>query len=148
MRYSFLGLVIIGSVFGLAACGDDPAAPEVLNIGGNWSYTESISNSSISFSCQNEGTMTINQDESNFTGSVNQTGVCTDGQGNTYDNSGSGSIGGGQISGEQVSFSAGGCDYNGSISGSPPNRLSGSVSCTVAISGTNYVFTGTFTATK
>lgn len=144
-KYAVAVLILLGST---ACGGDSPTEPQVTSISGTWTYTESFSNSSAGLSCQDEGTITINQSGTNFSGSANQEGVCTDSQGNTYDNSGSGSIGGGQVSGQSVSYSAGGCDYEGTISGSPPNRMTGPVSCTVAVGGTNYVFSGTWTAIK
>lgn len=129
-------------------CGDGPTEPRIPNIAGTWNYAESFSSSSAGLSCQDQGIITINQNGGNFTGSYNQQGVCTDSQGNAYNNSGSGSIGGGQIEGTRASFSAGSCNYSGTISGKPPNRVSGSVSCTVAAGGTDYHFSGTWTATR
>lgn len=131
-----------------AGCGDDPTEPEIRDISGSWSYTESFSSSSAGFSCQNEGTVVISQNGSNFSGTYNQEGVCSDSSGNLYDNSGSGSISGGQIDGTRVSFNAGSCSYDGSVTGSPPNRLSGSVNCTIAAGGQNYLFTGNWQASR
>lgn len=130
-------------------CGDDaPTEPEILNIEGTWSYSESFSSSSAELSCQADGTIAISQDGSNFTGSFNQQGVCTDSEGTVYDNSGSGTVEGGHLEGNQALFSTGSCDYTGTSSGNPPDRVSGSVSCIIAVEGANYDLTGTWTATR
>lgn len=146
-RTLLLGLIAAA----VAACGDSPTGPSALqtrNIAGAWNYSESFSNASAGISCQATGTIVINQSSANFTGSSSGSGVCTDSWGNTIDSSGAGGVSGGQISGIQVAFSAGPCEYSGTISGTPTNRMSGSVSCVIAAGGTNYPFTGTWTATR
>jgi hypothetical protein len=140
------GAAMLG--FGMVACGDSPSEPQVLNLSGGWNYTESFSSSQAGFSCQDSGTITIAQTGNNFTGSYNQQGTCTDSQGGTYDNSGTGALSGGQVSGQTATFASGGCSYTGTISGNPPNRVDGAVSCTIALGGTNYSFSGTWTATR
>jgi len=132
------------------ACGGNsstgPSGP--MSIAGTWSFSVNVSNSGLSTSCTAQGQVTINQNSSQFNGTYSDASTCT-GPGGTTSSNNAGNISGGQISGSQVSFSDdGGCNYTGTGSGSPVNRLSGNVSCTYAISGQNYTFSGTWQASK
>ena len=98
---------------------------------------------------QSAGTGTLTQSGSTFTGSVNATvGVCSDGFGNQIDNTGVITVTGGQINGNQVSFQTPFCQFTGTISGSPANQMSGSETCTIAVSGQQVTFTGTWQASR
>ena len=55
---------------------------------------------------------------------------------------------GGQVDGSSVSFATGQFTYSGTITGSPPNRINGSVSGVIAFGGSNYNFSGTWTMTN
>jgi hypothetical protein len=135
----------------LTACGGDSTGPgtSVLQLAGSWNYSDNISSSSAGMSCTSAGTVTVNQTGSNFSGSANATsGVCTDSFGGSIDNTGVSSITGGQVSGSQVSFQVPNCQFTGAVSGNPPNSMSGTETCTLAVSGTNYTFTGTWQASR
>lgn len=133
----------------VTACTDDsPSEPPLLSIDGSWAYVETYDNAEAGVSCQDEGTLTIQQTGETFSGSFEEEGVCTDSEGATSGTSGSGSAGGGQLSGSDVSFVSGGCAYEGTISGTPPNRMTGDVSCTEVFGGTSYAFSGTWTAAR
>jgi hypothetical protein len=134
---------------GLAACGGDSTGPQVVTLAGTWNYTDNISSSSAGISCNSSGTVSISQTQANFSGTATaSSGTCTDSFGNTADNTGAASISGGQIVGNQVTFQTTGCQYTATVSGSPANAMSGTETCTAAISGTNYVFTGPFQASR
>jgi len=134
----------------LIACGGS-TAPTTLNIAGTWNFSDAISNSALAASCSSTSTASVNQTGSSFTGNVsNGSQLCTQ-NGFVYSNNSglSAVVSGGQINGTGLSFiDDGGCNYTGTISGSPPNLLSGSESCTVALSGTQYVFLGTWQAAR
>ena len=134
--------------------GDDTTAPEsILQIGGAWStFSDGISSSAAGNSCPGSGTMQIVQTGSNYTGTVVTTtgagSVCTDSFGTTLDNSGTFAITGGAITGSQVTFQVPFCSFTGSISGSPPNAISGTETCTLDVSGQSLTFTGTWQASR
>ena len=134
----------------LAACGSS-TAPNVMDIAGTWNFTGNISNGALAASCQSTSTATVSQSGSSFSGTgSNGTEVCTQ-NGSVISNvSGlTSTFSGGQINASGVSFvDDGGCTYTGNGSGSPTNRLTGNVSCTVAVSGSQYVFTGTWTGSR
>lgn len=136
----------------LAACGGGdggtgPSGP--INIAGAWSYSDNTSSSLAGISCNSAGTVVISQSGSSFTGTVQATqGVCTDSFGGVIDNTGSSTVTGGQINGNQVSFQVPFCQFQGVVSGNPPNQMSGTQSCTIAISGVNVTFTGTWLASR
>ncbi len=135
----------------LAACGgsDGTGPNETTSIAGNWTFSDQISAASVGISCTSAGTATIAQSGSTFTGNVNATqGLCTDSFGNTLDNSGTNAVSGGQINGNQVTFQVPFCQFTGTISGSPANQMSGTETCTIAVSGQSVTFTGTWQASR
>ncbi len=134
----------------LVSCGggDSPSAPDVPNITGTWQFTETYGNTALGLSCNNGGSLNLIQSSGNVTGIFTQEGMCIDSNLNIFDNSGSGSVSGGQISGTNLSFVAGGCTYNGSVSGNPANLVSGSIICALAIGGMNFDLTGSWTASR
>src|SRR6185437_3313033 len=148
MRSVLVSLGLLGLV-GLAACGGDSTGPQVVNLQGVWNYSSTISSGSAQISCNESGTVSVNQNGSNFTGTSDATaGTCTDSFGDTTDNTGIATVSGGQVNGTNVSFQAGGCQFVGTVSGDPANSLTGTETCTQAFSGTNYVFTGPFQASR
>lgn len=143
-------ILVSGLVVASLGCGGDGTGPSVLSLAGTWTYSESFSSQAPNqgISCNNTGTINLVQSGSTFTGNFNQTGLCT-GPGGSEDNSGSGSVTGGQINGSQVSFQVPFCQYQGTASGgSPPNRLNGTSFCTIQISGVNVNFAGTWQASR
>lgn len=146
-RASSLALVV-GFLY---ACGGDgdggPAAPSVPNIAGIWNYSETLTDAVHSISCNDTGTLNILQSGSTFTGTYSQTGVCS-GPGGAIDNSGSGTVSGGQISGNSVSFFTDFCQYQGTLSGSPPNRATGGGSCTFQEAGVTFNFAISWQASR
>jgi len=142
-----LVMMFVGSA--LAACGGgDGTGPGLLSLGGSWSYSETLTDQVHSISCNDAGTVNITQTNSTFTGTFNQTGLCT-GPGGSADNSGSGSVTGGQVNGSNVSFQVPFCQYQGTASGgNPPNRMTGTLSCSTQESGTTFNFSGTWQASR
>ncbi len=125
----------------LAACGSTGPS---LSLTGSWSYTSSVSNSQLSTSCQSTGTANLSQSGSTFSGSYSASTTCT-GPGGISTATDQGTYGGGQVNGSAVSFQGGGCSYTGSATS---NAMNGAVSCTVALSGQNYTFSGTWSAQR
>lgn len=144
MRTRLIGLLLLMTSATVLACGD-AVGPE--DIAGVWNYSETTTDAVHSISCSNTGTINITAAGSGFTGTFNQTGVCT-GPGGALDNSGSGNVSGGQVSGKNVSFQVPFCQYQGSFSGSPPNRMTGTSSCTIQEAGEAFNFSGTWQASR
>lgn len=134
---------------GTAACGGgDGTGPSLLSLAGVWNYSETLTDQPHSISCNDAGTISVTQSNSTFTGTFTQTGLCT-GPGGSVDNSGSGAVTGGQISGSNVSFQVPFCQYQGSLSGgNPPNRMTGTLSCSFQEAGVTYNFSGTWQASR
>ena len=142
---SSLGLL---ALVALAACGDS-TGPQVVNVQGIWNYSDNISSAAAGYSCSTSGTVSVTQNGSNFTGTADATsGLCTDTFGDSFDDTGLSTVSGGQVNGANVSFQTAGCQFAGTISGDPANAMSGTETCTLAIGGTNYVFTGPFQASR
>ena len=133
----------------ILVCGCGSTEPQILQIGGNWQFSNQVSSSTAIISCSSSGTAALTQTGSNFTGIINATqGICTDSFGNTTDNTGVEQVSGGQVNGTSVSFQVPFCQASGTISGDPPNQMSGTESCTLAIEGRSFQFTGTWQASR
>lgn len=129
----------------LSGCSES-SAPAGAYITGAWAFGQRISASDGTV-CRNHGTVTITQTGSSFTASYAQTGLCSGGPAGTVDNSGSGQISDGRVSGMSVHFSIPGCGYSGNLEdGSPPDGASGTVACRLAPAPgvAPYAFSGTW----
>ena len=140
---------ILGICFLVALGCSDSTGPAPLDLSGVWQYSENISAPSVGVSCTSSGTVTVNQSGANFTGiAVAEEGICSDSQGTVIDNTGTQSISGGQVRGNTVSFQVPNCQLTGTVSGNPPNQMSGTETCTIALAGSNITFTGTWQASR
>jgi hypothetical protein len=145
----FVSLVVVVAV---AACGGDSTSPSgPANIAGQWVVNLNFSNPQLAASCTAQNVVVnFTQTGSSFSGvAASGSQLCSIGASSqTFDLTGS-SWTGGQITGSSVSFSsAGGCTIVGTLSGSPPNRMSGTLTCNLAVSGTNFVFTGNWSGSR
>lgn len=133
----------------LAACGSDSSAPGTpADVSGSWKIGWTISNSSIQMSCRGSGTLVLNQGTSPMAGYLSAGASCTTPHGSTSGVE-NGSVSGGSVNGQFVSFAyAGGCQYSGVATGSPASKMKGTLDCTATLSGKSYRFTGTWTATR
>lgn len=142
MRYI---TVLLGSIL-MVACGGDSTGPaNDANVAGQWSFGETLSAPSFSLSYVGTGTVQLSQSGSQFSGTADEQ-VVVSGPNGSVNASGSGTISGGQINGNSVSFQASTCDYSGTASGNPTNRLEGTVGCDVDVQGQTIHFTGTWQA--
>jgi hypothetical protein len=134
----------------LLACGSDAGTnpSPVANLTGVWTYSRNLSSAAAGASCIFTGSVTLAQSGTSFNGEGPATSVCTDALGNISTTSGTSPFVGGQVNGQQVTFSIGVCSATGTISGSPANRMSGSESCPIASGGVTYIFTGPWQASR
>jgi len=133
-----------------AACGgSDSSGPSTpVDISGGWNIFGSISNSTLQVSCNAGGTMVLSQTGGQFSGYGTNTTTCSGPGGSSTDQDAT-SYSGGKVSGNQVSFfDDGGCKFTGAATGDPANAMSGNVSCTMALNGTFYKFTGPWNASR
>jgi len=133
----------------VVACGGDSSTgPKNVNLSGNWGLTASISNSGLAITCSATGNLAITQTGSNFSGNISGSSELCTGPGGSVTASIDGQIGGGQINGTSVSWTDGMCNYTGTMSGNPVNRVSGNISCSIPIQGTSYPFNGQWTVIR
>jgi hypothetical protein len=135
-----LGLILV------ASCGGDSFAPNstTRDINGNWTLAATYNNAQVQTTCTLNGSISIAQSGTSFTGQVSGSTTSCTGPGGTTSGSDDGPVTGGQINGNTLSYNDGGCTYTGTITGSPSNRVEGNVNCDVAIGGTTYPFNGTW----
>lgn len=135
-----------------AACGGDGTGPSgPPSVAGNWQYSFNVSNTPLATSCSGSGMLTVTQSGSQFSGNASGLTSCN-GPGGQFTEQTAGPIGGGQISGNSVSFQfplfEAGCTATGTLSGTPANAMSGQATCTVAVSGQTVTLTGTWQASR
>jgi len=117
------------------------------DVSGAWAFGQRLTGGGST--CANHGTVTITQNGSSFAATYSQTGFCS-GPGGTVDNSGSGDITNGRLSGAAMQFSITGCSYRGDVVGDPPAGATGTVTCaiqSVNFSGTWHVSHGVASVT-
>lgn len=126
----------------LGACGGStaPLGPPP-DVSGAWAFGQRLAGSGTT--CRNTGAVTIHQSGSSFTATYTQTGSCM-GPGGTVDNSGSGQIVDGRLNGAAIQFSIPGCQYSGSVTGTPIAGAGGTVNCQITVSGQSVSFSGTW----
>lgn len=132
MRRIVLNLVLPPA---LVQCGNDtggPSQPTEPDIAGAWNWSQSIGDDVQGVSCSDQGAIEITQTGSRFSGAINSTGACTLPNG-SIPRSGSASTSAGQVWSQEISFRIEPlCQCAGTLSGTPPNVMSGTVSCDAA----------------
>ncbi len=147
MKAFWIGVVTLG-VVALAACkGSDSTGPGTSALNGSWKFQETLSNSTLALTCADSATITVTQSGQTFSANYVQTGTCS-ANGQTVDNSGSGSISNGRVAGDSVSFNEDICAYAGTLTGSPASSMNGTVTCTDTSSGTPVVVAGNWVMTR
>ena len=119
-----------------------------LGVDGSWLFREVLSDVINGVICEDSGVLTVTQAASAFTGVLVQAGACSV-PGGINDNSGAFDITAGSLDGASIAFTEPGdlpCLYQGSVVGSPPSFLSGTLACDGSVLGTTYHFTGTWQA--
>jgi len=103
------------------------AAIAPLNIAGVWDWTEQYVNPV----CHDTGTYAFTQAGTTFTGRSDQVGICETSNGPS-DNTSSDPVSSGSVTGGTVSFLVGAngqCTYTATITGTPPDHMSGTTTC-------------------
>ena len=118
----------------LGACTTEP---EMLDISGSWSYSDSSTSTFIGVAtCASHGTLVLRESGGGLGGVLERTGRCTDGSGaHVLNDSDRLFVDGGLVTGQSVWFTTGDpdlpawCRYTATITGSPPNGMAGSLTC-------------------
>jgi hypothetical protein len=131
--FSFATLFAVAAII---ACGDSVShSPEVQAIAGSWQFADSLLNwGGLSHRCTSgSGTLTITPAGDVFTGTLTDQTLCalpsdtTDTTRNYATRAGP--IENGVVTSTAVSFSVAFCNYVGTLSGDPPNMMSGDERC-------------------
>jgi hypothetical protein len=141
-RLLLLGLVLV------VACSDDDDGTDpndIVDIDGDWIFSASASNPELDVSCVLAGSLSIQQNESQFTGTITESeGTCTTPEGDFIFDS-DGAIGGGAIVNEdEVQFDDPFCTYSGQAQGNPADQIEGEVACVFSIDGVDVPMEGTW----
>jgi hypothetical protein len=144
MMRRVVATVAAGAAMALAACTDATGLGRVPSVGGDWQLHTLTSNSELGVTCEADGTVSIVQRGTNFTGQVTESSETCSGPGGIAYGSVDGAMLGGQIVGSELSYADESCDYVGTVSGTPANRVVGEMSCTVVLPSGTYVLAGTW----
>ena len=126
-RFAF---VVLG--LGVAGCTTEP---EVIDISGPWSFTDSLTSTFFGDvrTCETWGTLGLRQTSAGVRGGLERNGLCTDSDGAFAGNASNRlDVDGGAVTGHSIWFTTGSnelpalCHYTATITGDPPHRMDGS----------------------
>lgn len=139
--------LLLGAACVLAACKAGTEA-NLVDITGEWAFTELLEDRLHGFSCADTGVYRITQAGDRFEGFYIQRGACRTPTG-IVDNSDAGLLSGGRVVGHTVRFMVtANCDYEGSADGRPAGMLAGRGVCVLQDVNRTLNFTGTWQATR
>lgn len=142
MRRS-LGVLVLALA---TACGGDDGLSPPADIAGQWAYTMDLANATLQATCSSSGDVTLALDGNTATGTATYDLTCTSPV-LDFQQAGVGPISHGTVDGARVKFTDdNGCTYTGTVSGTPPDVISGTVRCDVATSVGQVQVSGTWTA--
>lgn len=145
-------VLLATTIAGTAACGSDSTgtsgAPDV---SGSWSISATLTNAQIPANCSIAGTVNLVQNGNSLT-ATNTAGseTCTV-SGAMSTSSIVGGTATGTLSGSNITITTTGaapCTFTGTVTGSPPNKASGTVNCPVQFTGTTVALTGNWQITR
>ena len=142
LRFS---LVVCFALF-LCACGSDGGTtlgPTNFDVSGDWYWEESPGDSTIGVYCADSGGVTVAQNGPRFTAAGLQAGYCS-GPGGFQTFVDSFHVTSGTIDGTTVRFRVDPCPYSGTLYGSAPDSVAGTINCTAKEQGVTVHLTGTW----
>lgn len=143
------------AVFTISACGEKSptgVSGTALRITGAWSYSVDAIDASMMASCHAQGTLGLSQTDAGdqFGGGLVGLQSCTDGGVSTGNMDVVVPVSAGELAGAAAKFDLLGCTHMGTVTGSPPSRVAGTVTCSLAVTegGAPRPMTGTWVATR
>lgn len=138
MLTSRRGVILLGAL--LAACsGDKPLGPTSFDVSGPWYWEETLEDVDLGVFCFDSGGIVVTQDGPRFTAGGTQTGFC-----NSETFSDPFGITDGTINGASAGFRITPCPYTGTLHGTTPDSLTGTVSCNVRAGNQTARLSGTW----
>lgn len=152
----FLPFVFLAA-FAISACGDKSptgvtTGTAALRITGSWMYSADAMDAGMMATCHAQGTLSFSQTDvgDQFGGGLQGLQSCIDGGVSTGNMDVIVPVTAGELAGAAAKFDLLGCTHMGTVTGSPPNRVAGTVTCSLAVTagGTPRPFTGAWVATR
>lgn len=149
-RRSFSAVDLAGLILLLASCGGDSGTDQgsAADLEGTWTYFEDIANSGAGYQCTDLGILELTQSNAALEGSAEQQGQCNVPGDSVVANSGTAPVTSGLATLESVQFGMAGCQYGGDLFGTPPDSMSGDVSCALHLARENVNLQGTWFAVR
>jgi hypothetical protein len=140
--------LVVGLLLLTLGCGGAEGGPtdpsDLTPVDGLWTFFEKLASSDQSVRCDDEGRLDLYRAHGALIGEGNQQGSCT-GPGGPVDNSGGDSLRQLQVTTTTMAFTFGGCSYRATLIASPPDSLTGTVTCaeqSPALTGTWFAARG------
>ncbi len=121
--------------------------PNLVDITGHWEFVELFSDPAHQLTCADTGSYELVQTVNGFAGTYGQRGRCF-GPGFNADNSDSGAVTEGRVTGRTIRFKAPNCEYDGRVPDGSDNEVSGRVVCSVSDATNTFNFAGTWSAIR
>jgi len=143
--------LVLPALLVVAACsGSDNTGPERLTMNGTWRQSGDLRDAGTGDSHIHLGTFALAQQGDDFSGTGEQSGVCTH-VSSTY----TGPLAdptpfavSGRLTGRDVRFQSDICEYQGSFVEGRNNRITGTATCRYTQNGVDYVFAGQWQADR
>lgn len=136
-------LPLLALAFGCSDSTGSGGSSTDFDIDGDWYWEEAVADTSLSVTCADTGSITVNQTGVTFTATGHIIGSCV-GPGGTAPIDGAINVTSGKISGSTVTFNADGCPYRGTAYGAAPDSASGTITCTASSGGVTIHLKGTW----
>jgi hypothetical protein len=140
---------LVAAMLVAPACGgDDPVDPQQnVDLTGRWDFEIEVSNTTYGVTCEGGGILEIDQTGSTFSGTSDASGTCETPVG-TVPITGGVTIADGTIEGRQISFVVTPCTFEGAVSATDPDLVSGTVACEMEQGALTVEATGTWRAER
>jgi hypothetical protein len=127
------------------ACGGDRAlGPTTFDVSGDWYWEEALQDANIAVFCFDSGGVSVTQNGPHYTATGAVSGYCSGPGGSSSFTGEAFSVSDGTIDGTITRFHVDPCPYQGTMIGTIPDSVTGTVSCTLNVPGGRVRLSGTW----
>jgi hypothetical protein len=140
---------LVGTLLVVWACGGGDSGGSATptgtaNLAGGWIWQSNGSNSELGVTCVASGQLTLTQADNQVSGVLANSAASCLASGHSYQFDPGGDFTNGVVSGNTFTYNDPVCQFTGTASGSPPNKVEGPASCNLDYLGVQIPLTGTW----